>query len=377
MNDAGELMKRPVRGAFLQNIAITLLGLACGCSADPEVNSAVQPEHRTAPRSEKGFIILASQHRGAGTSIPEELKTNADAVDIVAPMWFDVTDDGAVVPAKDCSGPYTTYLEFCREHGVRLMPIVRNFLPKALLSNAQAVKACAENTAALARREGFDGIVMDIEDMQPELQPALVSLMQKLYPLLQKQGLRLCVAVNARAWGKWDYSNLALHSDWLYVMFYDYTGPWNKSVIGPTAPIDWPERSADIRRDLHRILAVGTPPEKILFGIPLYGDDFKLNTAGGASTITVDYLDSLLELQRRHGVQRLWDETKKCPYFDYQDGQGETHRVWYDDAESFRAKIQLARDSKLAGIAFWSLRGTPKNVNSDFWETVKKETGGD
>jgi spore germination protein YaaH len=352
----------------LPAVLATLFAITCGCLS----RSGTQPEKPPAAGLSTRFIVLASQHRAAGTAIPDELKTNARAVDIVAPMWFDATDVGEVAPAANCSGPYTAYAEFCRQHKIRLMPIVRNFSPKALLSDPQAIKACAENTAALARREEFDGIVMDIEQMQPELQPALVSLMQELYPLLQKDRRRLCIAVNARDWGKWDYRSLAQYSDWLYVMFYDYTGSWNKSVIGPTAPLDWPERSADIRRDLQRILATGTPPAKLLFGIPLYGNDYKLDPAGGASAVTIDYLDPLLGIQRRHNAPRLWDEVKQCPYFEYQDAEGVSHRVWYEDAESFRAKIQLARESKLGGVAFWSLRGTPANVNLDFWATVRE-----
>ncbi len=349
-------------------VLAVLFGVAGGSQSEPASPAESSPAAKRSTR----FIVVASQHRAAGTVVPDELKANAGAVDIVAPMWFDATGAGEISPAANCAGPYAAYAEFCRQHRIRLMPIVRNFSPRVLLADPEAIKACAENAAALARREGFDGIVMDIEQMQPEWQPALVSLMQQLYPLLQREGRRLCIAVNARAWGKWDYRSLAQHSDWLYVMFYDYTGSWNKSVIGPTAPLDWPERSADIRRDLERILATGTPPEKLLFGIPLYGNDYKLDPAGGASAVTIDYLDPLLALKQRHDAPRVWDDTKKCPYFEYRDAEGVSHRVWYEDADSFRAKIWLARQSKLGGIAFWSLRGTPANVNSDFWATVRE-----
>jgi spore germination protein YaaH len=326
------------------------------------------------PQSSKP-ILLASQHRAAGTSIPQELQTNAQMVDIVAPMWFDANDQGAIAPASGCSGPYTGYAEFCHANRIQLMPIVRNFAPRPLLSNPEAVKRCAQEIAALTHREGFDGIVIDIEQVQPDLQGSLMNLMRDLYPRMQKQGQRVCIAVNARAWGKWDYWNLALNSDWLYVMFYDYTGPWNKHLIGPTAPINWTEQAEDIQRDLQSILATGTSREKLLFGVPLYGNDFTLDPKGGALSATTLYVDDLLELKQEQHTERRWDDSKKSPFFEYHDGMGAAHQAWYEDAESYSNKFQLALQNHLGGIAFWALRGTAANVNSGFWATVKKQIG--
>jgi spore germination protein len=328
-----------------------------------------------APAPSSKLIVLASQHGAAGTSIPQELKTNAQRVDIVAPMWFDADDQGSITPATGCGGPYTSYARFCRANQIQLMPIVRNFSPHPLLSHPEALQRCAQEIAALTHREGFDGIVIDIEQMQPDLQDSLVNLMRELYPQMQKQGRRVCIAVNARRWGKWDYRNLALNADWLYVMFYDYTGPWNKHLVGPTAPIHWTEQTEDIQRDLKNILAAGTPPEKLLFGVPLYGNDFTLNPQGVALSVMTLYLDDLLQLKEKQQADRRWDDSKKSPFFDYHDATNAAHEVWYEDAQSYSNKFQLALQNHLGGIAFWSLRGTASNVNSDFWATVKEQIG--
>lgn len=356
-------------------IAVAALALALGCSSDsqPRVAVAQRQEPQAAPF--RNALVLASQHRAAGTSIPQELRTNAHMVDIVSPMWFDATDQGTITAADGCTGPYTNYLDFCHTHAIRLMPIVRNFSPRALLSNPAAVKTCAEETAALVTREGFDGIVMDIEQVRPDMQAALVDLMRKLYPRMHEQGRQLCIAVDSRAWGKWDYRNLALNSDWLYVMFYDYTGPWNKALVGPTAPIQWIEHTSDIQRDLQRILATGTPPEKLLFGVPLFGDDFALNPQGGALSIKTLYVDDLLHMQQAQHADRHWDDTKKCPSFEYQDSHHVAHQVWYEDAESYSNKLQVAFQNHLGGIAIWAIRNSISSVNSDFWATVHEQVG--
>jgi spore germination protein YaaH len=355
-------------------IVVVAFGLALGCTtSEPRAGVSQEQEAKTAPFC--NALVLASQPRSVGTLIPQELRANAHVVDIVSPMWFDATDQGTITAAKGCSGPYADYLNFCHTHAIRLMPIIRNFSPQTLLSNTAAVKTCAAETAALAAREGFDGIVMDIEQVRPEMQPALIDLTRKLYPRLQEQGRRLCIVVSARAWGKWDYRNLALHSDWLYVMFYDYTGPWNKTLVGPTSPIQWAGHTTDIRRDLQRILMTGTPPEKLLFGVPLYGNDFVLNPQGGALSIKTLYVDDLLHIKQAQQANRHWDDDKKCPVFEYQDSQHATHQVWYEDAESYSNKLQVALQNRLGGIAIWALRNDVSSVNSDFWATVHEQVG--
>lgn len=347
-------------------ILVVAFGLALGCSTNPAPCRAV-PIRAT--------LVLASQHRSDGTSIPPELKTNAQVVDIVSPMWFDATDQGTITAAKGCSGPYTDYLNFCHAHSIQVMPIIRNFSPQTLLSNSAAITTCADETAALVAREGFDGIVMDIEQVRPDMQPALVELVRKLHPRIQERDRRLCVVVSARAWGKWDYRSLALGSDWLYVMFYDYTGPWNKGLVGPTAPLRWIEHTSDIQRDLQRILATGVPPEKLLFGVPLYGNDFTLNPQGGALSIQTLYMDDLLHIQQTQRADRHWDDIKKCPSFEYRDSHHVAHQVWYEDAESYSNKLQVALQNHLGGIAIWALRNGASTVNSDFWAAVHDQIG--
>lgn len=357
------------------HVVVVLIGFALGCSISPDTRATSGQGPETHPSAFPNAIVLASQHRSAGTVIPQELKSNARVVNIVAPMWFDATDEGSVVAAHSCSGPYTNYVQFCRDQRIRLMPIVRNFSPRKLLSNPDARRTCAQETAALVKREDFDGIVIDIEQMQPELQSSLVDLMRELYPLMQQQGRRVGIAVNARAWGKWDYNNLALNSDWLYIMFYDYTGPWNKSLVGPTAPLSWTNHPADIRRDLQRILATGAPLAKLLFGVPLYGNDFTLNPQGGALSIKTQYVDELLQLKQSQQAERRWDDNTQCPFFEYRDSQDGMHQVWYEDAESYSNKLQLAVRNHLGGIAIWALRTTPSSVNSSFWATIREQIG--
>lgn len=57
----------------------------------------------------------------------------------------------------------------------------------------------------------------------------------------------------------------------------------------------------------------------------------------------------------RTTAQIFFDETSKTPYFNYRDGSGRRHEVWFEDARSIQAKMDLVREFELAGVSFWHI----------------------
>ena len=54
------------------------------------------------------------------------------------------------------------------------------------------------------------------------------------------------------------------------------------------------------------------------------------------------------------GAEIRFDETAKAPTFQYWKA-GELHEVWFEDARSLQAKMQLAESLGLAGLGIWNL----------------------
>ena len=61
-----------------------------------------------------------------------------------------------------------------------------------------------------------------------------------------------------------------------------------------------------------------------------------------------------MRLAAQVGAEISFDETAQTPTFSYTK-EGETHRVWFEDARSVQAKLRLALEWKLGGVAYWNL----------------------
>lgn len=96
------------------------------------------------------------------------------------------------------------------------------------------------------------------------------------------------------------------------------------------------------------------PPEKILLGMPNYGYDFTLPYVENESKATsLSNTDAVkLAYQKRAGIQ--YDETAQSPFFIYTEN-GKKHEVWFEDARSVQAKLDLMDEKKLSDVSFWNL----------------------
>jgi spore germination protein len=113
------------------------------------------------------------------------------------------------------------------------------------------------------------------------------------------------------------------------------------------APID------QVRAVLNYATSV-VPASKILMGMALYGYDWPLPypQAGRASGISNK---SAQNLAMQEQVPIRWNERGASPYFNYRDSEGRQHVVWFEDAMSAAAKMQLVYDYGLRGMSWWVL----------------------
>ena len=64
------------------------------------------------------------------------------------------------------------------------------------------------------------------------------------------------------------------------------------------------------------------------------------------------------QTRRRRAISRgaeiRYDYTAQAPWFNYTDAAGRTHVVWFEDARSVVARLQLVGEYSLAGISIWT-----------------------
>ena len=77
---------------------------------------------------------------------------------------------------------------------------------------------------------------------------------------------------------------------------------------------------------------------------------------------------NLKDVQIPEGVEKQWNDKLKQYYIEYSQ-DGITYKMWIEDEESIKAKIDLVNTYTLAGAGFWDInRG-----NSDIWNVIKEK----
>ena len=199
---------------------------------------------------------------------------------------------------------------------------------------------------ALVQREHYAGIDIDYENLHAADRQAFTTFVTRLAHALHARGKVLSVAVFAKTTNAGtapfnvaqDYAAIGRAADQVRLMAYDYH--WPTSPPGPVAPVSWV-------RSVLRYARTQIPAAKIVLGIPLYGYDWSGGHASGLSWLQA------LRLSRQYHVTPRYDAASQAPWFSYTDAAGRRHTVWFENAESSRAKFEVAQGAGIAGVYLW------------------------
>lgn len=156
-------------------------------------------------------------------------------------------------------------------------------------------------------------------------------------------------------------------ADYLVLMAYDfhYAGSY---LAGPVAPVggEGKVREYDINTALRETLNV-VSPRKVILGIPLYGYEWETisdkpgtpTIPGGGATASNRRITELLK--SCSNCVRGFDELAQQPYIVFPDSD-DYHQIYYEDEKSIQAKLGLAKEYQIAGVALWALGYEGENL---------------
>jgi len=140
--------------------------------------------------------------------------------------------------------------------------------------------------------------------------------------------------------------------------------------------------AAPAKRGAPAALAAITDPNtgvadrsKIALAISFTSVGLKLDKDGklAETTIYSPAPDTIVGRLRQSDTVRGWDDTAATPYADY-TAEGDRYRLWYEDARSVSAKMQLARMFGVGGVSLWRLGTIPNygdaGLDYDVWSAV-------
>lgn len=325
--------------------------------------------HAAEPKRVSAFLTFWDQAKGI-----DSIVTNSDLLTDVTPVWYHLGPDGTVRAYTTATG--ATYedpslLTFLRSAGILVIPSVTNVvdgrwdgaLVSRIINDPVLANAHVADLVQLAVSKQYDGIDLDYENLRASDRAAFSALVTSLATALHAQGKLLTVNVHAKTSepGAWDgpmaqdWAALGAAADQVRIMMYDYH--WSTSDPGPISPINWVAGVLSFARTV-------IPAEKISHGVPLYGYDWL-----GQSGAPVVWREAV-SLANRLGVAINWDRSSAAPWFTYADGATQ-RTVFFEDATSVDAKLQMTTAYGVGGIAFWRLGGEDPGT----WTAIRSRFG--
>jgi hypothetical protein len=260
---------------------------------------------------------------------------------------------------------------------------------RTLLESEELQAKVVGSLVAFATAIGVDGINVDVEALDPALVPAFGGFVGDLRAAVQAADPAHTVSVSTgvHALGAaMAVAAAAAGADRIFLMGYDYrTG---RSDPGASAPIDRSDGGTQsLRSSLDLYSALGVPPERLLLGLPLYGNAWPVagpvigapSTGRGDAWFPRDHVPLLTDpaiVPLRDGIEQVEvyllasDGTVGPPSIDPSampdpaatmdpSATLPPDRTWeavyVDSPATLAPKMALANELGLAGSGFWAI----------------------
>src|SRR5205814_2852386 len=155
----------------------------------------------------------------------------------------------------------------------------------------------------------------------------------------------------------YDYGALYKVVDYVMVMAYDYS--YANGDPGPIAPMSK-------LRDTATYTLSKIPARQVIWGVGVYGYDWQVGpdgkSLGTADPRTWAEADAIAH---QPDAQSGYDTTAQAPWARY-TLNGQLREVWYENKQSFDAKLGLITGDNMAGFALWRLGQEDPHV----WDTI-------
>lgn len=276
----------------------------------------------------------------------------------VASFSYGFTEDGELINLEDAN-----LIIPANQAGVRPMMVLTpldaqgNFndnIAIRIFENPNARENLISNIEANIRNKNMGGVDFDFEYLAAEYADDYVQLIadtrQRLRPLDCLTTVALAPKVSTDQPGLLyqghDYAGMGQAADYCLLMTYEWGYTYGPPL--PVSPIN----------SVRSVLDYGIsqiPAEKILMGMSNYGYDWKLPFVQGESK--AEKLTNYQALARAeyYGVNVEYDEEAQTPFFTYTAPDGSEHIVWFENEQSWRARLALVSEYGLAGISIWNI----------------------
>jgi len=323
-----------------------------------------------------------------------EISRRAGSMREVSPFWFKVTGLTRIETDRNASSDLAKkFLDNTRD--ALVVPSIVDGLAAgqmaAILANPETRRRHIGAIVKFAQDGDYDGIDLNYEqfafadgrDTWESTRPNWVSFVAELAKELHDDKRTLTVSIppvydaeRTPQSGYWvyDYAAIVKHVDHIRIMAYDYS----VGEPGPIAPLDF------VRQAINGAIKATGKPKKLVLGIPAYGRNWPVSSTGvcplpdagnditvpGRTSVTARSVADLIERRNATPIYNSttaeWSFQYKLEISDATTTCVQTRQVHYVDALGVRARMDLAIDARLGGVALWALGFD----NDDVWDAI-------
>jgi GH18 family chitinase len=311
---------------------------------------------------------------------------DTDLLTILAFHGVEASGDGRLVSKKPSgdvpsgwkaleSSVFMDLKERLQADGVKVVPTIQRFgwnegtaaRTEALLAKKKDRRALASRIASFVQNRGFDGVNLDFEPIPKQLTDDYSAFVREVREALDEvdPALHLSVDVVASLSG-YDLAALTADdaADLAIIMGYNYRSD-GAGVAGSMAPLSDPA-TGDLSTTVSEALAQ-VAADKLVLALPWYGKAWSTEEDKARSaTVSGKGIDGASEPSYARAVElasqagRRYQPDQASAWTVYADRQCAScpavwRQVWYDDPDSFGAKIDYALEQDLAGVGVWAL----------------------
>lgn len=293
----------------------------------------------------------------------EVLRKTLPSLTYLSIFSYQVKPDGSLTTIND--GPL---ISAARDAGVAPLMVITNIkeggsfdsdLAHTILTNTEVQNKLISNVTKTLKDKSYFGLDVDFEYIYAYDRENYNNFLRKIVSTLRPLGYTITTAVAPKTsanqpgvlYQGHDYPVHGALVDHVIIMTYEWGYTYGPPMA--VAPLN------QVRRVIsYAVTAI--PRNKIFMGIPNYGYDWTLPYKPGTAARALSN-PGAVQLAYEVGANIEYDSVAQSPFFRYYK-DGVQHEVWFEDARSILAKLELVNEFKLGGISYWTIgRYFPQN----------------
>lgn len=319
-----------------------------------------QEEYTNLCRDEKINLAWHQVTSEAANGALSETIKEVTGVNVISPTWFSITGNEGTISSLASA----EYVAQAKSKGMEVWGLIDNFNDSVstleTLSSRSAREHVIQKLLEEAKRVGMNGINVDFEALTEEEAPHFIQFIRELSVVCRANSLVLSIDNPVPQFTSfYNRKEQGIVADYVIIMGYDEHTTGSESA-GSVASLPFVEEG--IVQTLKEV-----PKEKVINGVPFYTRLWTESNNGTVSSVVFG-MDQASQYVKEKGMEVYWNREVSQNYGELATDVG-TEKIWLEDEESLKAKMQLIQQYELAGAAAWKLgfeRADVWNVISEY-----------